>query len=107
MITYWNEARDRVEALHTRAERSRCMEARRRARLGAWGRDVLFRYETALWVSVTAAIWLRRRNRQDSEERSGPLAEVLASLWIMNRWRRLAERASQALQENDRPAGGH
>ncbi|MGA9575365.1 MAG: hypothetical protein WBS20_15600 [Lysobacterales bacterium] len=97
MIASWRRQRRRVNRLYGRVVSSTRNETGRRQALKAWTTNSLFRFQTALWVSVAGAIWMSRRKNKDEDERGNQVAEILTSLWIMQRWRRLASRASDML----------
>jgi hypothetical protein len=86
------------------------VETRRRHELKTRIEHFVFRIETVLWISVTGAIWMARRKSTSTEERGNQLAEILASYWVMQRWRRVIRRASGFLlsdhSERQRSANG-
>lgn len=112
MISAWKSQVAELEALAARYHQLEHQEKVQRQGLRRHVEVHWLRGQTLFWTAVTGWIWFSRRRDMETEDRGGLVAELLASFWIMQRWRRmtdraatLARRAEQAATES--PATAH
>jgi hypothetical protein len=98
MIRAWQKQVRQVAVLQRAGHLAARGEQDRKQALRRYVEDTWLRTETLLWVAVTGAIWWSRRRDLEKEERGNLLAELLASAWIMQRWRQLAAKARSMTQ---------
>ncbi len=101
MIGAWKSQVREVERLRQRYHDLDREEHAMRAEVRHHVEAHWLRGETLLWTAVTGWIWFSRRRDMGEEERGGLLAELLASFWIMQRWRRLTDRAASIAKRVD------
>ncbi|KAA9132712.1 hypothetical protein F3N42_05725 [Marinihelvus fidelis] len=93
MISAWRRQARELERLRAQRLTAVGTERARRARLILEVESRWLQAETLLWTAVTGWIWFSRRRDLAEEERGGLVAELIASLFIMQRWRRLSQKA--------------
>lgn len=86
----WLSQRRRVNRLRDFVLFKRAQESDLRAATRASALDLLARFESLFLIGATGAVWASRIRERSEDEPRRPIAHLIAAVFVVSRWRRLA-----------------